>query len=167
MWERSVVVLWCIHLVPIYTTRLLSLYNSLNRLLSPYNLTCDLYRLYLMIFIYFDLLTWSYSDSSSTWSSSQLGFLLNRISHPCIFLFSDLIYSGIDSALLKLKVLTPPLDSDSTSIWTCFLNLLLEFIRTTYLILTRLPYPSLIWLHQCLSGVICSYPAELLYWFFS
>jgi hypothetical protein len=81
------VVHWRIQLSPIYTTQLLSLYNSLNRL-----------------------------------------------SHPWILLGSVLAYPGLDSFLLGLKVLTPPLDSDSISIRTCFLNLLLEFIRT--------PYPS-------------------------
>jgi hypothetical protein len=60
-----------------------------------------------MIFIYFELLTWFYSDSSSTWSPRQLGFLLNRIPHPWTFLCSDLIYSGLDSVLLRLKVLIP------------------------------------------------------------
>jgi hypothetical protein len=60
-----------------------------------------------MIFIYFELLTWSYSDSSSTWYPPQLNFLLNRIPHPWTFLCSDLIYSDLDSALLRLKVLTP------------------------------------------------------------
>jgi hypothetical protein len=37
---------------PIYTTRLLSLYNSLNRLLFLYNSTCDLHGRYLTILIY-------------------------------------------------------------------------------------------------------------------
>jgi hypothetical protein len=45
-------VLWCIHHDLIYTTWLLSLYNPLNWLLSPYNSTCDLHGLYLTIFIY-------------------------------------------------------------------------------------------------------------------
>jgi hypothetical protein len=99
--------LWRIHLGPIYTTRLLPLYNTLNRLLSPYNLTCDLHGLYLMIFIYFELLTWSYSNSSTTWSPPQLDFLLNWIPHPWTFLGSDLIYPGLDSALFGLKVLIP------------------------------------------------------------
>jgi hypothetical protein len=60
-----------------------------------------------MIFFYFDLLTWSYSESSLTWSSPQLRFLLNRIPHPWTFLGSDLIYPGLDSTLLRLKVLIP------------------------------------------------------------
>jgi hypothetical protein len=64
-----------------------------------------------MVFIYFDLLTWYYSDSSSTWSPPQLSFLLNRIPHPWTFLCSDLIYSSLDFALLRLKVLTPPLST--------------------------------------------------------
>jgi hypothetical protein len=45
-------ILWCIQLGPIYTTRLLSLYNSLKQLIFLYNSTCDLYGLYLTIFIY-------------------------------------------------------------------------------------------------------------------
>jgi hypothetical protein len=89
--------LWRIHLGPIYTTRLL----------SPYNLTCDLHGLCLTIFICFELLTWSYSDSSSTWSPPQLSFLLNQIPHPWTFLGSDLIYPDLDSALLRLKDLIP------------------------------------------------------------
>jgi hypothetical protein len=60
---------WCIHLGPIYTTRLLSLYNSLNWLLSPYNLTCDLHGLYLMIFIYLN------SKLDPTWTLAQLDLL--------------------------------------------------------------------------------------------
>jgi hypothetical protein len=56
----------------------------------------------------FELLTWSYSDSNSTWSPPQLGFQLNQIPHPWTLLGSDLVYSGLDSSLLKLKVLIPP-----------------------------------------------------------
>jgi hypothetical protein len=70
------------------------------------------------------------------------------------------------------------LDLNTTSIRTCFLNLLLEFSRTTYLCnlypiglpdwlkrispgqLTRSSPECLIRLHQCLSGLICSYSAE-------
>jgi hypothetical protein len=80
------------------------------------------------------------------------------------------------------------LDLDSISIRTCFLNILLEFIRTTYpgnlypiglpdltrsayLNLartaypnsTRAPYLSLTRSHQCLPSLIHSYPAELSY----
>jgi hypothetical protein len=89
------------------------------------------------------------------------------------------------------------LDSDSISIRTCFLNLLLEFIRTTYLgnlypiglpeshpnslpelhpsalperhtrilleQLARTPPEHLTRSHQCLLGLIRSYPAELPY----
>jgi hypothetical protein len=70
------------------------------------------------------------------------------------------------------------LDSDSTSFQTCFLNLLLEFTRTTYsgniyriglpdwltrISLGQLTQSSpecLIRLQQCLSGLICSYLTE-------
>jgi hypothetical protein len=73
------------------------------------------------------------------------------------------------------------LDSDSISIWTCFLNLLLEFIRTGYPVnlypiglpnrltripleqLSRTPLERLTRSHQCLPGLICSYPVELPY----
>jgi hypothetical protein len=80
------------------------------------------------------------------------------------------------------------LDLDSISIQTCFLNLFLEFIRTTYPgnlypiglpDLTRLAYPnlartayskstqapysSLAQSHQCIPGLIHSYSAELSY----
>jgi hypothetical protein len=80
------------------------------------------------------------------------------------------------------------LDSDSVSIQTCFLNLLLEFTRTSYLgnlypiglpdltrsaylnltrtaylNFTQAPYPSLTRSYQYLPGLICSYPAELPY----
>jgi hypothetical protein len=44
--------LWRKQLSLIYTTWLLSLYNSLNRLLFLYNSTCGLYGFYLTIFIY-------------------------------------------------------------------------------------------------------------------
>jgi hypothetical protein len=65
--------LWCTHLGPIYTTRLLSLYNSLNRLLSLYNSTCDLHGLYHMIFIYLN----SYLDPTRT--LTQLDLLPNSV----------------------------------------------------------------------------------------
>jgi hypothetical protein len=65
----------------------------------------------------------------------------------------ELNSSSLDLSLLRLNLLWPwfcltqtqglhpPLDSDSTSIRTCFLNLLLQFSWTTYPILTRMPYP--------------------------
>jgi hypothetical protein len=40
-------------------------------------------------------------------SPPQLGSLLNQIPHPWTFLYSDLTYSGLDSALPRLKVLAP------------------------------------------------------------
>jgi hypothetical protein len=107
-WEKREVfdwlhaVLWRIDLSPIYTTWLLSLYNSLNRLLFPYNSTCNLYGLDLYLF---ELITWSYSDSNSTWSPPQLGFQLNQIPHPWTLLGSDVAYPSLDSSLLELKVL--------------------------------------------------------------
>jgi hypothetical protein len=80
------------------------------------------------------------------------------------------------------------MDSNSISTQTCFLNLLLEFIwttylgnlypiglpdltrsaylnlaRTAYLNPTRAHYLSLIQSHQCFPGLIRSYPSELPY----
>jgi hypothetical protein len=87
--------------------------------------------------------------------------------------------------LTRTQGLDPPLDSDTISIWTCFLNLLLKFTRTTYpsslhpiglpdvtwsaylnlsrttyLIYIWAPYPSLTRSHPCLPALICPYPAE-------
>jgi hypothetical protein len=74
---------WCIHLGFIYTTRLQSLYNSSNQLLSLYNLTSWLQRLYLANLIYLN------SSLTSTWAPTWLGlqswtlswlnFLLNSV----------------------------------------------------------------------------------------
>jgi hypothetical protein len=55
----------------------------------------------------FELLTWSYSDSNSTWSPPQLSFQLNWIPHPWTLLGSVLAHSRLDSSLLELKVLVP------------------------------------------------------------
>jgi hypothetical protein len=52
VFDRLLASLWRIHVGPIYTTRHLSLYNSFNQLLLLYNSNCDLYGLYLTIFIY-------------------------------------------------------------------------------------------------------------------
>jgi hypothetical protein len=87
--------------------------------------------------------------------------------------------------LTQTQGIDPLLDSDSILIWTCFLNLLLEFTRTTYSgnlhpfglpdltwsaypnlaritypIFIRASYPSLTGLHQCLLGLIRPYPVE-------
>jgi hypothetical protein len=162
-------VLWHIHLDPTYTTRFLSLYNSLNRLLFLYNMTCDLYGLDLYLF---ELLTWSYSDSNSTWPPSQLGFLLNRIPDPWTLLGSDLAYPGLDSSLLELKVFIP--------FWALTPSLSRELTRVTFTLsaypfspdrltrispeqLTQTPPECLTRSHQCLPSLIRSYPAKLPY----
>jgi hypothetical protein len=83
--QRSKVVLidclspWCIHLGFLYTTRLLSFYNSSNRLLFLYNWTSWLQRLYLANFIYLIstwILTWL---SLQSWTLSWLNFSLNSV----------------------------------------------------------------------------------------
>jgi hypothetical protein len=45
---------------------------------------------------------------------------------------SDLFYLGLDSSLLRLKVLIPPWTQTPFQFGFVFLNLLLEFTRTTY-----------------------------------
>jgi hypothetical protein len=74
---------WRIHLGFIYTTRLLSFYNSSNRLLSLYKSTSWLQRLYLANFIYLNsslistrILTWL---SLQSWTISWLNFSLNSV----------------------------------------------------------------------------------------
>jgi hypothetical protein len=109
--NRSV---WLITCCPLVHTSWPYLYNStLISLhlfkLTPLSLQLDLWLTWTLSrdLYLFELLTWSYSDSSSTWSPSQLGFLLNRIPHPWTLLGSDIVYPGLDSSLLGLKVLTP------------------------------------------------------------
>jgi hypothetical protein len=92
---------------------------------------------------------------------AQLDLLPNSIFYWTEFLRLNLLWPWF--RFTQTQGLYPPLDSDSTSIRTCFLNLLHEFTRTTYPILTWMLYLSFIRLHQCLSGLICSYPTELLY----
>jgi hypothetical protein len=137
------------YLLPFGTYNSAYLYNStLISLplfkLTPISLQLDLWltwtlshNLYL-----FELLTWSYSDSNSTWSPPQPGFQLNRISHRWTLLGSILAYPSLDSSLLELKVLIP--------LWTrtpsqfrlvssiFFLNSSRQLTRVTF---TRAPYP--------------------------
>jgi hypothetical protein len=74
---------WRIHLGFIYTTRLLSLYNSSNRLLSLYNLTSWLQGLYLANFIYLNsslISTWTLTWLGlQSWTLSWLNFSLNSV----------------------------------------------------------------------------------------
>jgi hypothetical protein len=98
-------------------------------------------------------------DSTSTWSPPQFSILLNQIPHPWTFLCSYLIYSDLDSALLRRKVLTP--------LWT---RTPFQFGPASSIFFLSLPRQltwsspeCLIRSHQCLSGLICSYPVELLY----
>jgi hypothetical protein len=52
--------------------------------LTPISLQLDLWLIWILSYdLYlFGLLTWSYSNSNSTWSPPQLGFQLNWIPHP-------------------------------------------------------------------------------------
>jgi hypothetical protein len=64
---------------------------------------------------------------------------LNRIPHPWTLLGSDLVYPGLDSSLLKLKVLIPP--------WTTYLGNLYpiglpDLTRSAYLNLAQTAYPN-------------------------
>jgi hypothetical protein len=73
---------------------------------TPISLQLNLWLLSHDLYL-FELLTWSYSDSNSTWSRPQLGFQLNRIPYHWTLLGSDFAYSGLDSFLFELKVLIP------------------------------------------------------------
>jgi hypothetical protein len=121
--------------------------------LTPMSLQLDLWLIWSVShdLYLFELLTWSYLDSNSTWSHPQLDFQLNQIPYSWTLLSSDLAHPDLDSSLLELKILIPLLDSDSISIRTYFLNLL-EFNRITYPgnrhpislpDLTRSAYPNL------------------------
>jgi hypothetical protein len=74
---------WRIHLGFIYTTGLLSLYSSSIRLLSLYNSTSWLQRLYLANFIYMNsslISTWAPTWLGlQSWTLSWLNFFLNSV----------------------------------------------------------------------------------------
>jgi hypothetical protein len=98
------VVPWRIHLGFIYTTRLLSLYNSSNRLLSLYNSTSWLQRLYLTNFIYWNssliytcTLTWLCLQS---WTLPWLNFFLSSV-----FKLNWILWSSSWLRLLELNQL--------------------------------------------------------------
>jgi hypothetical protein len=100
---------------------------------------------------------------------------LNRIPHPWTLLGSDLVYTGLDSSSLGLKVLTAlctqtplqfrpafsifflSLPGQLTQV-TFTLSAYLNLARTTYPILTRASYLSLIRSHQCLPVLVISLP---------
>jgi hypothetical protein len=103
------------YLLPLAHTLWPYLYNptliSLQRFkLTPISLQLDLQLTWILsLDLYlFGLLTWSYSDSNSTWSPPQLSFQLNRIPHLWTLLGSNLAYLGLDSSLPELKVLISP-----------------------------------------------------------
>jgi hypothetical protein len=87
---------------------------------------------------------------------------------------------GLDSSLLELKVLIPLwtriasefglvssiffLNSSGQLTWvTSTVSAYLNLARTAYLNSTQVTYPSLTRSHQCLPGLIHSYPVELSY----
>jgi hypothetical protein len=109
--KRSV---WLITCCPLAHTSQPYLYNTILISLQLFKLTPTSLQLNLWLIwtlphdlCLFELLTWSYSDSNSTWSPPQLNFQLNRIPHPWTLLRSVLAHPGLDSALLELKVLIP------------------------------------------------------------
>jgi hypothetical protein len=95
---------WCIHLGFIYTTWLLSLYNSSNRLLSLYNSTSWLQRLYLANFIYLNsslISTWTLTWlGPQSWTQSWLNFFLNSV-----FKLNQILWSFSWPRLLDLNQL--------------------------------------------------------------
>jgi hypothetical protein len=84
----------------LFTTLETDSYSLQLHLWLTWTLSHDLYL--------FELLTWSYLDSNSTWFPPQLGFQLNWIPHPWTLLGLFLVYPGLDSSLLELKVLILP-----------------------------------------------------------
>jgi hypothetical protein len=109
--KRSVGLITCCPLA--HTTRPY-LYNStLISLqlfkLTPISLQLNLWLIWTLShdLYLFELLTWYYSDSNSTWSPPQLNFQLNWIPHCWTLLGSVMAHLGLDSSFLKLKVLIP------------------------------------------------------------
>jgi hypothetical protein len=106
--------IWLITCCPLAHTPWPYLYNSTLislQLFKPTHVSLQL-DLWLICTIshdpyLFELLTWSYSDSNSTWSPPQLSFQLNRIPYPWTLLGLDLAHPDLHSSLLALKVLIP------------------------------------------------------------
>jgi hypothetical protein len=115
------------HLGFIYTTRLLSLYNSSNWLLSLYNSTYWLQRLYLANFIYLNsslistrTLTWLGLQS---WTLSWLNLFLNSVFKLNQILWSISWPRLLNSNQLKLLIfILPGLDLK----WVLYLGILLR-----------------------------------------
>jgi hypothetical protein len=110
MWKSKVVLIDCVS--PLVHTPRPYLYNSIlisSQLfkLTPISLQLNLWLTWTLSHgpYLFELLTWSFSDSNSTWYPPQLDFQLNQIHYPWTLLCSDLVYPGFDSPLLELKVL--------------------------------------------------------------
>jgi hypothetical protein len=109
--KRSV---WLITCFPLAHTTRSYLYNSTLISLqvfkpTPISLQLNLWLIWtLCLDLYlFELLTWSYLDSNSSWSPPQLIFQLNQIPHPWTLLGSVLAHPSLDSSLPELKVLIP------------------------------------------------------------
>jgi hypothetical protein len=101
---------WRIHLGFIYTTRLLSLYNSSNRLLSPYNSTSSLKRLFLANFVYLNsslISTWTPTWLGlQSWTLSWLNFFPNSVFKLNWILWSFSWLRLLDLNQLKLLIFT-------------------------------------------------------------
>jgi hypothetical protein len=102
---------WHIHLGFIYTTQLLSLYNSSNRLLSLYNSTSWLQRLYLANFIYLNSSLISTCTPTwlglQSWTLSWLNFFLNSVFklNPILWCFSWLRLLDLNQPELLIFIL--------------------------------------------------------------
>jgi hypothetical protein len=105
---------------------------------------------------------------------------LNQIPYPWTLLGSNSAHLGLQSSLLELKVLipfwtrTPSQFGLASSIFflsspgqltrvTFTLLAYPNLARIAYPIFIRAPYLSLTRWHQCLPGLVCSYPAKLPY----
>jgi hypothetical protein len=97
-----------IHLGLIYTTQLLSFYNTSNQLLSLYNSTSWIQRLYLANFLYLNttlISTWTLTwlDLQS-WTLSWLNFFLNSVFKLNRILWSFSWLRSLDLRKLKLLI---------------------------------------------------------------
>jgi hypothetical protein len=136
---------WRIHLDFIYTTWLLSLYNSSNWLLSLYILTSWLQRLYLANFIYLNnslTSTWAPTwHGLQSWTLFWLNFFLNSVFklHQILWSFPWLRLHDLNQLKLLIFILLG-LDLN----WVLYLGILLP--RTALDLLLQLGLTLFIWL---------------------
>jgi hypothetical protein len=153
---------WHIHLGFIYTTRLLSFYNSSNWLLSLYNSTSWLQRLYLDNFIYKNsslistrILTWL---SLQSWTLSWLNFSLNSVFKLNWILWSFYWPRPLDLNQLKLLIfILLGLDLN----WVLYLGILLVSDSFRSRPSTRIDPSYLTWIQLYVLVELVSYKLDV------